>query len=194
MPSWIEFRLACRGILLLARFNPNFLRYFDRTPAGALRSFGLALLLLPYEVASAYLVAAQQNLPSMGFFLAGDVVGYLFGWILFPMTLLTLERALDREREVPGCIAVLNWYALLNVALQLPVLLAITLGLDAGLVDGLFYIGLVFSLAVEVFLLLKCLRVALWQAAILMIADLVISIALMQLVVALGRVPIPVVG
>lgn len=136
MLSWIEFRLACRGVLLLAQFDPRFLQCFDRTAPGALRSFWLAVLILPYELLSAYLVA-PSNLPSMGLFLAADTVGYLLGWILFPMVLLTVERALERQRDVPGCIAVLNWATLLHIALQLPWLVAVTVGLHANVANGL---------------------------------------------------------
>lgn len=193
MPSWIEFRLACRGVLLLAQFDSRFLQCFDRTVAGALRSFWLAPLVLPYELLSAYL-SAPPNLPDMGLFLAADATGYLLTWILFPMLLLAVERMLEREREVPGCIAILNWVTLLHIALQLPWLVVAMLGLSTGLATGLSLMAFLFGGAVEIFLLAQCLRIMLWQAVILTVADIALSIVVAQLVMALGRVPIPAVS
>ena len=187
MPSWLEFRLACRGVLLLAQFDAGFLRYFDRSATGALRSFWLILFLLPFELLSSYLMT--RPLPSTGLFLAADTVGYLLGWILFPMVLLIIERTLDRAREVPGCIAVLNWFTLLVIALQLPGLLLIIIDPASGVAGWLFLLAFLFSIAIEAFLLMRCLRISLWQAAALVAVDALISIALGHLILALGHVP-----
>src|ERR1044072_7810564 len=144
MFSWAEFRLAFCGLLLLNRVEAQFVRHFDRSVAGALRSFWLALFILPYEILSTYLVALPHNVPSMGFFLAADVIGYLLGWTLFPLLLLSLERTLDREREMPGCIAVLNWSSLIGIALQLPSLLILFLGFGEDFATGIAYTGVLF--------------------------------------------------
>lgn len=187
MPSWIEFRLACRGVVLLARFDVDFLRYFDRSAAGALRSFWLAPLLLPFELLSTYLLLGP--VPGIERLLAADVVGYAFGWILFPMVLLTLEGPLEREREVTGCIAILNWLQLLPVVLQMPALLAAVAGVSLNLINGLLLIAILFFSAVQAFMFMKALRIPLWQGIGLAIIDMLLNIALGHLVFALGYTP-----
>lgn len=187
MPSWTEFRLACRGVTLLARFDADFLRYFDRSATGALRSFWLALFLLPFELLSTYLLL--RPLPGIERFLAADVVGYAFGWILFPMVLLTLERPLEREREVPGCIAILNWMQLLPVLLQVPALFAAVAGASLDLINGLLLIVILFVAAVQSFMFMKVLRIPLWQGIGLSIIETLLNIALGHLVFALGYTP-----
>lgn len=190
MPSAIEFRLACRGLLQLARFDAGFLRYFDRSTAGALRSFWLALPILPFDLVHAWL-SVPHPLPNPGLFLAAETIGYAVGWILFPLLLLSIGRGFEREREVPGCIAVYNWTSLLGVALQTPALLLTAIDPNSGLGDGLGLLGFAFGVAVEGFLLMHCLRILLWQAAALVVLDVVLSVALGHLILALGHVPIP---
>lgn len=51
-----------------------------------------------------------------------------------------------------------------------------------------------FGSAVEIFLLAQCLRILLWQAAILTIVEVALSISLVHLILALGRVPMPMVS
>jgi hypothetical protein len=118
VPSWTEFRLACRGVLLF---------------------------FLPYELLSTYLLVKPPS--GIERFLTADVVGYAFGWILFPMVLLTLERPLEREREMPGCIAVLNWLTLLPAMLQLPVMLVAMLDAGPGLINGLSILDALLNIA-----------------------------------------------
>lgn len=190
MPSWIEFRLACRGLLLLARFDPGFLRYFDRSASGALRSFWLALPLLPIGLLNDWL-RTRSPLPSPGLFLAAEIVGYATGWIVFPLLLLGLGRALERDAEVPGAIAPYNWAMLLGVALNLPALVAIGFDPQSSLVGPLDLLVFFYLLTIEGFLLKQCLRLQLWQAVALVAMDVVLSIMLGRLVLVLGDVPIP---
>lgn len=175
MISLAEFRLACRGLWLLARFDAGFLRYFDRSAGGALRSFWLALLILPYFAFQLWLDIDQSVADPLRC-VAARGVSYAYGWILFPFVILFAGRVLEREAEAPGCIAVYNWFTLVWIVLQLPAL-AVTLGNpDSRLAMGLSLVGLLVSMAMEGFLFLRCLRIQLWQAALLTIFDVFLSL------------------
>src|SRR5262245_28598196 len=120
MISRTEFRLGCRGLILLARFDPSFLRYFDRTAGGAMRSFWLAWPILPLALL-VYWRDIDQSVPSVAVYMTARIIGYAYGWILFPLVLLMIGRLVDRDAEAPGTIAVYNWFALFWVALQAPI-------------------------------------------------------------------------
>lgn len=171
----IEFQLGCRGLLHLARFDQQFLRHFDRTAAGALRSFWLALPLLPYAL-FIYWREMDQAVPNVALYMAARCVGYAYGWILFPMVILVAGRLLDRDAEAPGCVAVYNWLSLLWVVLQLPIVLLFVINPESGLATLLNIVALLYSVVVEGFLLIHCLRIRMWQAALLVVIDLVISL------------------
>ncbi len=174
MLSRAEFRLAGRGLLLLTRFDAEFLRYFDRSAAGALRSFQLALVILPYFLFQLW-VGLDPKVADPVQCLAARGVGYAYGWILFPLVILFAGRVLQRDREAPGCIAIYNWTSLLWVALHLPASILAALNRDSQAAVVLSLLALLFSIAIEAFMLLKCLRILLWQAAALVIIDLALS-------------------
>lgn len=174
-----EFRLGCRGLLYLARFDTQFLRHFDRTAGGALRSFWLALPILPFAL-FIYWREMDDTVPSAALYYAARCVGYAYGWILFPMVLLVAGRLLDRDAEAPGCITIFNWVSLLWVALQAPILIMFTVNPASGMAALLNIAALLYSVAVEGFLFLHCLRIQVWQAAILVALDVVLGLLVIQ--------------
>lgn len=174
MPSWTEFRLGCRGLFLLARFDAAFLRYFDRTAAGALRSFWLALFILPYFLFQLWL-DIDETVPSAALCVVSRSVGYAYGWILFPFVILIAGRMLEREQEAPGCVAVYNWTSLIWIALQLPAEFVGLVAPQADLANGLSLAALFASVAIEGFMFMRCLRILLWQAAALVAIDVFLS-------------------
>lgn len=174
MPNWTEFRLGCRGLLKLALFDRSYARYFDRSAAGAWRSFGLALPLLPLFLWQIWL-GIDETVPSAAVFLTAKTVGYAYAWILFPFVILAAARLLDRQAEGPGCIAIYNWANLLWTVLQAPSILLSTLGIAPDLTGALNLAVFAASLAIEYFLLMTCLRLLLWQAAGLVIIDVILG-------------------
>jgi hypothetical protein len=175
MPSWIEIRLGLQGLCRLALFDRSFSRFFDRSTAGILRSFGLLLLLLPIVLWQVWLTS-EQPVDSLGRFLAGKSVAYAYNWLLFPFLILLAARFLERDAEAPGCIAIYNWTNVLWVALQMPTTLAIALGLSVDAAQMLGLALLIASLVIEGFMFAVALRVVLWQAAALVALDLLLSV------------------
>jgi hypothetical protein len=174
MPSWIEFRLACQGLYRLALLDRGFLRYFDLSAKGALRSFRLAVPLFPIALWQIWL-SIDETVPSAALFMFAKSIGYAYGWILFPFVILFAARLTDRHAEAPGCIAVYNWSSLLWAVLQLPILILATLGIAPDLTALLNLAMFVASIVIEGFFLMACLRIALWQAAILVVIDVVLG-------------------
>jgi len=174
MPSWIEFRLGCQGLYRLAFLNRGFLGYFDRSSAGAVRSFGLALPLLPLFLWLVWL-NLEQPLPSVGLYLTAKTVGYAYSWILFPFVILAAAQMLHRNQEAAGCITIYNWTSVLWMFLQLPVSLMVALAIAPDMAKLLHLALFVASLIIEGFLFIATLRVVLWQAAALVAIDLVLS-------------------
>jgi hypothetical protein len=191
MISWVELRLACRGLLLLARFDKQFLRYFDRSATGALRSFRLALVLLPVAWVM-YWLDIDPSVPNTAVYLVARTVGYAYSWILFPMVILSVARLFDRDAEAPGCVAIYNWLSLLWVTLQIPISLLFAIYPNSGAAAVLSIAALLYSALVEGFFLIHAFRIHAWQAAILVIIDVALSIYVITPGAhALGLAPLP---
>jgi hypothetical protein len=174
MPSWTEFRLSCQGLYRLVLFDRGFLSCFDRSAAGALRSFGLALPLTPLFLWFVWL-NTDQPMPSIGLYLTAKGIAYAYSWILFPFVILISARLLDRENEGPGCVAIYNWLNVLWMALQLPTVAFAVLDLAPNLAALLNLAIFIASLVIEGFLFIVALRLVLWQAAALVVIDVVLG-------------------
>ncbi len=171
MPSWIEVRLAVQGLLNLARFNFDFLRFFDTSPRGALRSFWLALPIYPFYLLQIWPVNGQPPVPDMARYVAVMSVGYLYLWLLTPVVLTWIAALAGRRAEMPGCIAAYNWMNLLEVALSLPILALLYADIPINVVKIVNEIAILISLVWTSFLFMRTLRLTLWQAGLAAIAD-----------------------
>jgi len=174
MPSWIEFRLACQGLYRLALLDRTFLSCFDRSSAGAIRSFGLLLPLMPLFLGLVWLSTSQAP-PSVGLFLAAKAMAYIYSWLLFPFVILTAAHLLDRDQDAAGGIAIYNWASVLWMALQLPAAILAGFGIAPDMAALLNLAIFVASLVIEGFLFMVAVRLALWQSALLVAVDVVLS-------------------
>jgi hypothetical protein len=175
MPSWIESRLAIVGLLRLALFNPDFERFFDRSPGGALRSFWLAIPYLPYSalvIVYSGLAARAANLTQFGVSMS---VGYVFMWLLPPAILTWIAPVIGRRAEMAGCIAIYNWMSLLHLGAGLPFLALSMAGVPDEFMSIPGYILVIVSVIWEAFLLTHVLRIVIWQAALVSVADYLVT-------------------
>src|SRR5262245_55059279 len=190
MPSWTETRLGLQGLYRLARFDSTFLQYFDRSLAGARRSFSWALLLLPVYVWQIWL-QIDNSVPSPAMFMAAKLLAVAYLWILFPFVILATARLTDNEGEGVGCVAIYNWGNVLWAILSLPTALLMTFGAPDNVIAPIDIVTFIASLAIEGFMLMRCLNVPGWQAALLVVIDVVISqVVVIPIATRLGCMPI----
>jgi hypothetical protein len=174
MPSWAEARLALQGLARLLRFDRDFVRFFDRSRAGALRSFWLAPIIYPYSILSSWIVLHGQA-PNQASLLAALSVAYALVWIAMPLLLLALSAVLQREEEVVGSITIYNWASLLWLAIGLPLLLLDLASVSAETSLYLDYLYILVTAVIEWFMLRHALRVSGVIAAGLTFADLLMT-------------------
>jgi hypothetical protein len=175
MPSWIELRLAVLGVLRLARFNSDFVRFFDRSPQGALRSFWLAVPIYPYYLLQIWPSDPQHMPADMIQFVTAMSVGYALLWIVPPLAVAWLAPFIGRRAEVPGCICAYNWMSLLGVTAFAPFLLLNLSGVPDQTMQVPYNVVLLVTLVWETFLLMHTLRLAIWQAGLATLADFVLT-------------------
>lgn len=186
MPSWIEFRLACQGLLRLARLNPDFPRFFDRSAPGALRSFWVVGGYYFYFIFIVWL-STDATIASPARYLLALSVAFALVSVAFPLILLTLGRFLEREEEAIAAIAVYNWAAVLSMVVQAPILLLLAFGAPDGLIATTGNLTLVANLIWEWFLLRHSLRILWWQAIALTALDAFLSqVVVLPLLAQLG--------
>ncbi|MBK8160222.1 MAG: hypothetical protein IPK59_16110 [Rhodospirillaceae bacterium] len=109
MPSWTEARAAVIGMKLLLRFEAGFVQWFDRSHAGALRSFYLMIPVFPLFL---YLRFGEFGVsPDATAFrvVSLTLINYALSWIMFPLILIVLGRAIEREGQAIAAIACYNW-------------------------------------------------------------------------------------
>jgi hypothetical protein len=190
MPSWQEALAAFEGVKRLLRFDPAFAQWFDRSPAGARRSFGLMLPILPVFLLRFYLGPELRPELDMLHILGAAAVAYALGWIMFPLLLIVIGRAVERENQAIGAITFYNWFgvALSLILTLLQVVAAAGLGPDA--VGTLTNILIVASLVYEVFALRVLVGVGYGGAILLTALDFILSTSLFVLMlVPLYQIP-----
>lgn len=178
MISFIEFEIAVRGLLRLARFDAGFAGFFDLSQDGARRSFRLALPLLPLYLAMLHINTTWPADADLARVVFAETIGYVVMWAAFPLLLIGVGRVIDRTPKVWGAIAVYNWLSVLSMALQLPIVLAIYSGLsgDLGLMLGLLALG--FVIACEYFAFRRLLDIGIEMTIALVLVDFILGQAI----------------
>jgi hypothetical protein len=178
MPSWAEAGAAWEGMKRLLRFDPSFAQWFDRSPAGALRSFGLALPVLPcFLVLSFFGVSLRPELGLLH--VAGAMAsGYVLSWVMFPLLLIAVGRAIEREGHAISAIGFYNWFGTFySFAVTAFYILAV-IGVFGALASPLFYLLRLSSLVYEVFALRALMGVGFGGAFLLTLLDFVLGLSL----------------
>lgn len=183
MISIAEFGFALRGLARLARFDAAFVGFFDLSREGALRSFRLAVPLLPI-----YLLLVNLNTPwpatfEMGRIVGAEVIGYALAWTAFPLLLLSIAGKVDFGSRAFGAIAVYNWLSVLSLGIQLPITIAAYLGLNPDFAELLGYGVDLFVIACEFFVFKRLLEIAFEWALALAIVDFILGRAIVYLII-----------
>jgi hypothetical protein len=173
-----EFQLAIVGALRFARGDRNALSYFDRTLDGFWRSFRAAAISYPL-----FLILLTMRLTTAEWDASGGVriilvetIGYVISWVLFPLVMLPVSRALGREHRFFDFMVPYNWS-------QVPQsVLFVLVGLPGG--TGMRAAGFVAAYVVMVyewFIARVALDVSSLAAGLVVVVDLVASLAVGQI-------------
>lgn len=178
-----EFVSSVYGAVLLARFDARGMGFFETSPGGFWRSFYAAVLLAPLYSMVMLAHLAEGTGGEFGLrFVVAVASAYVIHWVAFPLLMVTVCRQIDREQHYRPYVVALNWCALLQNAVFLPLtLLAVkgALGPAAGLLGGAAFI---FILAYDWFVTRTALRIGGPAAAMLVLlavgVDVLISATL----------------
>ena len=186
-----EVGLGLRGLWRLIRFKSDFAPYFDRSPAGARRSFWLAVPILPLYLGlqlPAILEAAKTVGDGRAF--ATMLISYPILWAAFPLLLLPAARLIEREAQIFGAITVYNWLNVLAIGTNLPVLLGRLAGIDMNILATVDLATYVFYYVVECYALRLLLGANLSTALALTVADLALSRIMYGLIDTMMQAPL----
>ncbi|WP_374378206.1 hypothetical protein [Dongia sp.] len=175
MLSGGEIRAAFTGLALLLRFDAHFVNWFDRSAAGARRSFRLMLPLLPITLVRIFMWYDAD--PSTSAFEVGISIAtfYVLSRISFPLLLIVIGRALEREGQAIAALSSYNWFGFSLSVLGFVVGLFGLFGPLAGPADIAITVIIIVSLVYEAFLLNTALGIGYFGAGLLAVVDYIIG-------------------
>jgi hypothetical protein len=176
MISLAETSIALRGVSRILRFDPDFIRYFDRSRDGALRSFWMAAPSVLVFLAQLYIQVSPDTPPIGGRMLTAMLLAFAVNCMTFPLVLLSIAPMIGRKPQAVGCITVYNWTtSLLYILLSVPMILLSLTGLSDSIQVWLSYAILLISLTCEGFVLAVTLQIRGLAAASLVALDYVLT-------------------
>src|SRR5690348_13427278 len=98
MISTSQLASALYGTWLLLKLDSRGLTYFEKTPNGFARSFIVAAVLAPLQLASTILVY-QPTHARLAFvpFVVVQMLNYVLAWVSFPFVMLYVSEWLQRR-------------------------------------------------------------------------------------------------
>ncbi|WP_159348964.1 hypothetical protein [Roseomonas harenae] len=166
-----------RAAVLLAQGKEGGLRFAHLSMEGAVRSFWAgAICLVPF-----LLIRAQGSDALVHAGLPLELVGYLLGWVVFPLASVSMVDASGRGPLWPLFIAAWNWA---NLAQYAALLAATVFGplLPSGLSAGLTLAAFGYAVWVEWFVAKSALRITGLRAGLFVLADMTIGLFIASLV------------
>lgn len=168
------------GAWILARFNPDGLRFFDNTVEAFWRSFWAAAIVLP---AYAILLVLRHSGSEIGvgaitaFFV--HAIAYVIGWVAFPFLMFYVTQMIDRGQWYCRYMVAYNWSVILQITVMLTVSLFAASGLVSPAIGGAAtVITVVFILIYQGFIARTALQVSGPGAAGIVFMDFLLSLML----------------
>jgi len=177
IPTAREIVTSIRGVFRLALFDARGMEALDRTPLGAARSFWAAVVVAPFYIA---LLALRdgENLADvpLGLDLLVQFIAYVVGWTAFPVISRELARVIGRLDDWPAMVSAYNWSAVVQIALQVPVMLLAGSGAaDDRDVAGAGLVALIVVMAYLWFIFRQALRIPGMTALGLVVVELTVT-------------------
>lgn len=164
-----EVLRAWHGAIRLARGDPAGMSYFDDTVEAFWRSFNAAIIVAPvYAIFAAARYSTYPPAASTARVMLVELTLYIVSWLIYPVVMEPLCRALGREALFVRYIVAYNWASLVQMALYLGLLFVVVLlQLPEGVADVLG--DIVFVLTLIYFWIIARIGLqlgALWSAAV----------------------------
>ncbi|MBB4284435.1 hypothetical protein [Roseospira goensis] len=194
--SIADIAAALHGLSRLVRLDREGFDYFDASPTGLLKSFWVAVVLLPLYLLHLALdvlvldIGAQVAVPR---YVAVELIAYVIDWVAFPLLMLTLAPAIGIAPTVFRFLVPLNWMQLPIGLIILP--LGVIVRLDAVPMDLAGFVGLMVvaaSLVITALLARHALEVPWWSAAGVTILSFTISLFVNGIAFSLSGFQVPV--
>lgn len=178
MQLLIDLLRALQGLGRVFRFDDGYRNFFDTTIQGTWRSFFAMMLVAPIVALNLPddLNVSYPNTTQFEFF-AVQVLTYVIAWVAVPVAAFEIGRWLKRTDDMPAFITVYNWFQLINLPIAISIWAAMEGGLPAA-AGLLSLISLIVYFVYLFFIARSLLRVEAYIAALFVIADLAISLAL----------------
>ena len=177
--NWFEeaSRSLYASWLLLIRDTEGY-RYFSQTEAGFWRSFSAIVIIAPLYL---YAGTVQIQLPDEPVpespSLAAALVGLVLQWIGWPLAMVPIARWLGLARSYARYIIAYNWSSVLVVAVVVPPLMLLDIGLiGAGFAALLAFVLSVVALYYRWYVAITAFETTGITATALVIADVVLSL------------------
>jgi hypothetical protein len=176
MPSVREVILSLYGAWRLARLDRTALTMFDTSPAGARRSFFAAALVAPLYALMLAAGHEDGGTPDALRFALVETIAYVLSWVLYPVTVEWLSRALGCRQRFESYLVAYNWSLVVQNAAILPIGILTRLdALPAPAAQVLWLITFAFILAYLFFIARLALAVSSTTATGLVMLDVLLS-------------------
>jgi hypothetical protein len=184
MRSWAEARAAFTGLMLLLRFDAGFVNWFDRSPEGARHSFRLMVPMLPVFLFRLFTEVdlASAATPILAIVTIGTC--YVLGWVMFPLILILVGRAIERETQAIGALSSYNWFGAGLSVIACALSLVESSGALGGIPSLLFSALIIASLVYETYQLHVLMGIGYFGAGILAIVDYTLAQSLFVLLLS----------
>ena len=115
-----EAIVSLYGAWRLARLDPGGFELFDRTDAGALRSFAAAVPVLPMYALVTALLPPARPVDGGWRWLSVQAIAYVLSWVAYPAVAEHLTRLIGCRQRFAGYLSAYNWSMVLQNAALLP--------------------------------------------------------------------------
>jgi hypothetical protein len=172
-----EAIVSLYGAWRLARLDTRGFELFDKTPAGAMRSFYAAVLVAPMYAAVALMLPAAHDGSGGLRWLLVETIAYVVSWLAYPVIAEQLTRTMECRERFEGYLSAYNWSMVLQNAVLLPLAGLTALdALPADLMQILWLVAIVAIMGYLWFIARTALEVGAFVAAGLVLLDELLSL------------------
>ncbi len=145
MPSFRDIVYGIYGAWRLARLDQGAMTYFERTVEGFWKSFFAAVIVAPgIALIIAFNLSPLETEASGLRIILVELCAYVIGWTAFPLAVHHLCQVIDKREAFIGYIIAFNWTNVIQVAVFLPAIGVMAMGILPGQYGWILIGGVMF--------------------------------------------------